>query len=137
MTKVPGLPKPYLRSDNNSCRPSHVRHGLVCLFVNRVVFSWSRLAGHKSAPTFILSVDSSSLLVTWPNHRSLFLLITCTMASILLCLYRSSFLFLLHLVTPCIILITFMSAVVICCSSLFVKVQHSLPKIRIGYKMVW
>ena len=56
---------------------------------------------------------------------------------ILPCLYRSSFLFLSHLVTLCIILITFMSAVVICCSSLFVKVQHSFPNIRIGLKMVW
>ena len=69
-----------------------------------------------------LSVDSSSLLMTWPNHRSLLLLITSTMGSMLLCLYRSSCLFLSHLVTPCIILITFMYAVVICCSSLFVKV---------------
>ena len=70
-----------------------------------------------------LSVDSSSLLMTWPNHQ--------------LCLYRHLFLFLSHLVTHCIILIMFMSAVVICCSSLFVKVQHSLPKIRIGLTMVW
>ena len=69
----------------------------------------------------ILSIDSSFFLITWPNHRRLFLLFTWTMRSILLCLYRSSFLFLCHLVTPCIILITFMPAVVICCSSLFVK----------------
>ena len=46
-----------------------------------------------------LSVDSSFLLVTWPNHPSLFLLITWTKGSILLCLYRSSFLFLSRLVT--------------------------------------
>ena len=84
-----------------------------------------------------LRVDSSSLLVTWPNHRSLFLSLTWTIGSILLCWYMSSFLFLSHLVTPFTILITFMSAVVICCSSLFVKVQHSLPKIRIGLNMVW
>ena len=84
-----------------------------------------------------LRVDSSSLLVTWPNHRSLFLSLTWTMGSILLCWYRSSFLLLSHLVTPFTILITFMYAVIICYSSLLVKVQHSLPKIRIGLKMGW
>ena len=68
-----------------------------------------------------LSIDSSSLLVTWPIHRNLFLLITWTMGSILLCLYSSLFLFLSHLVTPYIVLIHFMSAVVICCSSLFLS----------------
>ena len=62
-----------------------------------------------------LSVDSSSVLMTWPNHQSLFLFITWTMGSILLCLYRSSFLFLPHLVTHCIIL----NLHVCCCNLLF------------------
>ena len=82
-----------------------------------------------------LSVNSSSLLMTWPNHRSLFLLITWTIGSLLLCLYRSLFPFLSCRVTPWIILITFMSAVLICCSSLLV--QRWLPKIRICLTMVW
>ena len=64
-------------------------------FVSRTSFSdvffpfrWlSMLSSHLSLPLglflfivyFIitLSVDYSSLLVTWPNHQSLFLLITC------------------------------------------------------------
>ena len=75
-----------------------------------------------------LSVDSSSLPMTWPNHRSLFLLITWTMGSILLCLYRSSFLFLSHLVTPCVILTTSMAAVVISCSSVFCQSQAFTSK---------
>ena len=45
--------------------------------------------------------------------------------------YMYSFLFLSHLVTPCITLITFMHAVLICCSSISVKVQHSLSSVDI------
>ena len=76
-----------------------------------------------------LSIDSSSLLMPWPNNQSL-LLNNWTMCSILLCLFRSSFLSKSYLVNHCIILITFMSAVL----AFIVKVQHSLPKIRIGLK---
>ena len=84
-----------------------------------------------------LSVDSSSLLMTRPNQRSWLMLIPWTMGGILLCLCRSSFLFLWYLVIPCIILITFMYVVLIWCSRRFIKVQHSLPKIRIGFQPVW
>ena len=36
-----------------------------------------------------LIVDSSSLLVTWPNHRNVLSLITWTVGSIFICLYIS------------------------------------------------
>ena len=42
--------------------------------------------------TTTLIVDSSSLLMTWRNHRNVLLLITWTVGSIFICLYISSFL---------------------------------------------
>ena len=83
-----------------------------------------------------LNIDSPSFVMVkslWSVLGDYFLF---TIDSLLLCLYRCSFLFLSHLVTSCIIMITFMYEVVICCSSLFVKVQHSLPKIRMRFKML-
>ena len=52
----PRVAKPELRSDNNRCRPSHVRHGSVCLFgqQNRLFLeslSRSQECAHIYTPT--------------------------------------------------------------------------------------
>ena len=106
---------------------SHLSLGLpLCLFP--FIFNF----------TTTLNIDSPSFFMV----KSLWYILVdyfLTMGSILLYLYRSSILFLSHLMITCtcIILLTFMPDVVLCCSSLFVKVQHSIPKIRMGLKMVW
>ena len=74
--------------------------------------------------------ESSSYHMT--IHLNLFILVASTIGVILLSLQRSSFHCLPHLVSPCIICMTFMSAAAIRPSSLFVNFQHSLPKKRIA-----
>ena len=59
------------------------------------------------------------------------------MGSILYCLYRSSFLFLSHLVTPCIVLITFMYVAVICFHSLFCQSPAFTSKDKKVWWMIW
>ena len=106
------------------CRPTLLSSGYRCCLATLVLI-------------FLLVYNCPSSLTSsqpsvFPLPRDMANPSKCVIVDYLTSVCKSSFLFLSHLVTPSIILISFMSAVVICCSSLFVKVQHSLPKIGIG-----